>query len=294
VDLDDPGLLIGAKTHDPADVRPCKTKGWVVIGSGQRIHDWEVTHKLVPAPPRVEEGPFAELRLAPSPEAAVAGAIGRRRVGSEQPIWNVVRDLLASAVYAVDATGVRIKDCHADSRLIGGSLGLRKEGETARDHLMREERGLVVPGAVAGADGEDADAPLSEGWATLAAYFEETVAAVEIPSDLSAHAIKVDWCLIVSIPRVEALAAGGSLRFHYLGVRAVRLRDLLQLRDANDEFAGMRFARFLARELVRDILSPRRQRGMRDWLRLVGTTVGFAGSLASFVWLLSEVASALA
>lgn len=284
----DPAMLIGAKRHDPADVRPCGTRGSLVIGSGLSVHDWEAANRLVPAPPGLEEGPFAELRLAPNPAAAVAAAIERRRVGSEQPIWSVVRDVLGSAFYSVDAAGVRIKNCSADSRLSGGSLGLRREGEAARYRL--EERRLVSPGN-SGAAEEGAFAPLSRAWATLAAHFEETVAAVEIPADSTLWRTKPDWCLIVSVPRVRALEDEGSLRFHYLGVSAVRLRDLWSLRDVDDRWAGGRFAIYLARELLRDLFSLRRQQRPLEWLRFTAALLGFASGVA---WLLSELASAFA
>lgn len=293
MDLDDPGMLVGAKTHDSADVRPCRTEGSLILGTGVRLHEWDGPGRLVPAPPRVEEGPFTELRLAPSHAAAAAAAIGRRRAGSEQPIWSVVCDVLDSAFYVVEAAGVRIKDRHGDSRLVDGALGLRQEGENARERLVREERELVssLPGATA--DGENGTAPMSEEWMALDAYFEEAVAAVEIPGDSVLRGVRFDWCLIASIPRLEALMDQGALRFRYVGTAGVRFRELLAVREVGGGFAGTRFSYFLARELGRDLLSVRRQQGVRDWLRFAGAVLGFASSIGGIGWLLSQLAAAL-
>lgn len=262
-----------------------------MLGSGMRIHHWSGTDRLVVAPPQAERGPYTEMRLAPSPVAAVAAAIGRRRASSEQPIWRIVQDVQGSAVYAVRATGVRIKDRHSDSHLVGGTRALRKEGENARSRLVREDRELVASRARASTEEADGRAPMSEEWMTLDAYFEEQVAAVEIPSDSGLRTIKADWCLVASIPRLEKLEGSGALQTQYLGTGVVGLRDLLSFRDVEGEPAGGRFAYYLAREAAHDVFSLRRQSGLRDWLRFFAASLGSVSSLGGLGWLLSRVGS---
>ena len=291
MDSSDPHGLIGAKAGDAADVRPCQTEGFMVLARGLNVHEWDGGDRLVSAPPQVEDGSFTEMRLAPSPASAVVAAIGRRRAGSEQPIWQVTRDVLDSAVYVVRATGVRIKDRHSDSRLVRGTPGLRKEGENARSRLVREDRELVPSGAAAPTGKEGVVGPMSDEWTTLVAYFEETVAAVEIPSDSALKSMKADWCLVASIPRIELLEEAGALQFDYLGTSVVRFRDLLKVKDTSGGSAGGRVACFLARELAHDIFSVRRQHGFKEWLRFATATLGCASSLGGIGWLLSQLTS---
>jgi hypothetical protein len=293
MDSSDPYGLIGAKAGDAADVRPCQTEGCMILARGLKVHDWDGGDRLVSAPPQVEGGPFTEMRLAPDAASAVVAAIGRRRAGSEQPILQVVQDVLDSAVYVVRATGVRIKDRHSDSRLVGGTPGLRKEGENARSRLIREDRELelVHSGAAASAGEESGSGPMSDEWTTLDAYLEEAVAAVEIPCDSALRSIKADWCLVASIPRIKLLEEAGALQFEYLGTSVVRFRDLLKVKDTGGRSAGGRFAYFLARELAHDIFSVRRQHGFKEWLRFATATLGCASSLGGIGWLLSQLTS---
>jgi hypothetical protein len=285
----DPSWLIGSKADDAGDVRPCGTEGYTTLAPGLRIYAWRKADRLIPSPPEAEEGPFAELRLAPSPAAAVVAAIGRRRAGSEQPIWEVVRDVLGSAIYLVRANGVRIKDRHSDSRLVGGTPGLRKEGEYARSRLTREEGEAPESGLATTSFG-----PMSDEWTTIDAYFEEAVAAVEIPSASALRTIKADWCLVISIPRIEELEEAKALKFDYLGTGIVGFRDLLEVREVSGERAGGRFLYFLAREMAHDIFSLRRQQGFKAWLRFATATIGCMSSLGGIGWLLSQLTSAFA
>jgi hypothetical protein len=260
----------------------------MILGTGLKIHQWDGPDRVIPAPPLVPGGPFAEMRLAPSPAAAVVAGIGRRRAGSEQPIWQDVLDLLSYAVFYVNATGVRIRDRHNDGRLVGSTMGLRQEGQKARVRLVREDRELVASGG-AMAEG-DSSGPISDEWTTLAEYLEETVAGIEVPSDSALRTIKADWSLVVPVPRIKALEDKGALDYDYVGTGVVRFRDLLRIKDVNGKAAGGRFACFLAREFAHDIFSVRRQQGLKDWLRFATATLGCASSLGGFGWLLSEVA----
>jgi hypothetical protein len=282
--------LIGAHAGDAADVRPCDTEGVTILAVGFSAQEWRGAERLVLAPPQAEGGPFAELRIAPSGAAAVVAAIGRRRAGSQQPIWQVVRDVMGCAFYVVRGTGIRVKDRHKDSRLVGGTPGLRKEGEYARARLPMEERERVVPGAGVAADGEtESIAPMSAEWTTLVEHFRESIAGVEIPSESALKTIKADWCLVISIPRIERLESDGALCLDYIGTSIIRFRDLLKVRDVNGKRAGGRFAYFLARELAHDVFSVHRQRGFRDWLRFTTAMLGCASSLGGLGWFFSQV-----
>jgi hypothetical protein len=140
------------------------------------------------------------------------------RGGSQQSVWEVVRDVLGGAYYLVRGTGIRVKDRRRDSRLVGGPPKLRKEGEYARSRLPSEERGRVLPGVtVAEEDEDEALAPMSDEWTTLLEHFREQVAGVEVPGEACLRTIDADWCLVVAIPRIEALEADAALSFDYIG-----------------------------------------------------------------------------
>ena len=109
--------------------------------------------------------------------------------------------------------------------------------------------------------------PISDEWTTFVEYLGETVAGVEVPSDSAPRKIQADWPLVVSVPRIKALEEKGSLEVVYAGTGVVRFLDLFRIRDVNGRPAGGRLASFLARELAQDIFSPRRQHGLKDWLR---------------------------
>jgi hypothetical protein len=221
-------------------------------------------------------------------------AIGRRRASSEQPIWQVVLDVLACAFYVAIATGVRIKDRHSDSHLTGGTFGLRREGEFAQSTLVQEERELVTPGVGTSGEAEPGEGPISHEWTAINVYFEEAVVAIEIPSESALRTIKADWCLLVSVPRIELLEEAGALRFDYIGTSVVRFRDLLKVRDISGAPAGGRLVYFLARELAHDVFSVRRQQGFKEWLRFATASLGCLSSLGGIGWLLSQLAGALA
>jgi hypothetical protein len=292
MNISDARELIGAKPGDPADLRPCRTRGYMVLPTNVRIHEWEGSDRAIPAPPQIDHGPFSELCLAPTPAAATLAAIGRSRVGSERPIWHVTKDILGWSVYAVEATGVRIRDRHRDSRLVGGTPALRQEGENARARLVREDRELVASGAAPlSTELDEPRGPVSDEWTALGLYFEESVAAIEIPSDSALQTTKADWCLVVSIPRIRVLEKAEILRFEYLGARMVRFRDLLKTGDVSNRSVTRRIAYFFGREVAHDVFSIRRQQGFRDWLRFGSATLGFAGGLGGLGWLLSHLAS---
>jgi hypothetical protein len=259
------------------------------------IGDWGSPERAVQAPPRVEGGPYTELKLAPTPTAAVAGVIFRRRSSNNQPIWQIVGDALQADIHHVKAHGVRIRDRHADSVLVEGIPRLRTEGENAQRLLIEaaeEDRERVPAGAAATFEPESSGKGQSPGWTLLERDFERAIAAVEVPDDGVDYPAKTDWSLVASIPRVEMLVKGGPLQIGYTG-RRVRLRDLLKLTDVNGNPAGGRFAYFLARETAHDLFSLRRQQGVRDWLRFAGSVLTFLGGLGSLTWLVSEMLSTL-
>lgn len=288
--------MIGSRAGDPADLYICTGPSYIALPVGLSIYDWDSPERTVPAPPPVENGPFTELRLAPSPAAAVFGLVRRRRHGSSQSVLQVLRDAQRAGVYRVEAPGVRIKDRHADSRLVDGVVGLRKEGELALERLDHapENRERVAMGAAGGLDDDSEDRRMSEEWATFDACFNDTVAAVQVPDDSELHAIKTDWPLVGSSPRLEALGASDSLTFVYLGKSVVRLRDLLWMRDVHGRWAGWRFVSYIAGEIARDLFSIRRKGGLRDWLKFGTALLGAVSGLASLSWLLSLLVSSLA
>jgi len=190
----------------------------------------------------------------------------RRRVDSLQSIWSVLKDARGAAIYRVEATGVRIKDCHSDSRLANGMLELRREGELAR-------RGLDA-------------GTTSEEWRTLDGHFDAMVAAVEVPDDAK---LQVDRALVGASLRLEALTGDGSLRPVYVGRSQVGLRDLLRIRDVKGRRAGRRVACLLTRETASDLFSLRRRSSFGDWVKLVIAVAGAISGLGSLSWLLSQL-----
>jgi len=283
--------LIGSRAGDPADLRICTNPSYIGLAPGLSIYSWDLRERAVPSPPRIQNGPFTELRLAPSPAAAVFGLMLRRRSGSLQSIWQVLRDAQRSAIYRVEAPGVRIKDCRSDSRLAGGLLELRKEGELARKglDLAADGRERTAMGAAAGVEGNYEERTRSEEWTTLDGYFDGAVAAIELPDDSKLRLVRADWALVGSSPRLEALVADGSLSLIYVGKSQVRLRDLLRMRDVSGRRAGGRVAYFLARETASDLFSFRRRSGFKDWLKLATALVGALSGLGSLSWLLSQL-----
>ncbi len=250
----------------------------------------------MPAPPLAENAPFTELRLAPEPAAAVFGMVQRLRRGSNQSIRQALTNAQRAAIYRVEAPGVRIKDCHSDSRLVGGLLELRKEGELARERLglAAEGRERVAMGAAGGIEDDSEGRTMSEEWSALDAHFDDAVAAVELPDDSKFRSIKADWALVGSSTRLEALVASEVLRLPYVGKSRVRLRDLLLMRDVNGRKSGARVALYLARETARDLFSVRRKSGFKDWLAFATALLGALSGLGSLSWLLSQLVASLA
>jgi hypothetical protein len=287
--------LVGRRADDPYGIRPCGNQGFLALGSGMQIRDWNSPERAVQAPPHVQGGPFTELKLAPTPAAAVAGVIFRRCASSEQPIWEIVADALQADIHHVKAHGVRISDRHADSVLVEGTPRLRTEGENAQRLLIEaaeEDRERVPAGGMAIFEPEGTGKGQSPGWTLLERDFARAIAAVEVPDDDIGYPAKTDWSLVGSSPRLEMLIEDGPLQIEYSGAR-VRLRDLFEFTDVNGEPAGSRFAYFLTREIAHDLFSLRRQRGFRDWLRFAGSLLTFLGGLGSLTWLASEIFSAL-
>jgi hypothetical protein len=246
---------------------------------------------VVPSPPLVRNGPFTELRVAPSPTAAVFGTVLRRRVGSpDESIWEVFRDAQRAAIYLVEAPGVRIKDCSSDGLFAGGLLELRRKGELARRALdFATERWELIVTAMAGDVAGPAKGGSPSEWSTLEAHFDARVAAVELPDDPTVRSIRPDWSFVGSCPRLDSLVASGSLRLTYLSQPQVRLRDLLTMRDARGRRVGWRVACFFAREALRDLFSIRGKRGFKDWLTFATAMLGALSGLGSLSWLLAQV-----
>ena len=279
--MDGPGDLLGRREDDPGDVWACMNDRYCTFSPGVSAYNWESPGRLLPNPPSVDGGPFTALWLADTPEAPWAGEILRRVASSEQPIWQVLKDIRRYPVYRVEAVGVRIKDRHSDSKLTGGISSLRKEGEEAEVH------DLVILGGAGAAEDRGSGGTSTE-WQALARYFREPIAAVFLPQDSPHPTLRMDAPVIGSIPRLDALS-GGPLELVYLGDRRMRLRDLFHLTDATGKPAGRRFAYFLARELAHDFLSPRRKRSVRDWLTLGAALLTSLGGIASLASRLIEL-----
>lgn len=177
----DPRDLIGKKLDDPADIVACMHERFCALPPGVSPYDWESEGRQIPNPPAVEEGPFTEIRLARTPEAAWVGQILRRAASSEQPIWQILKDVRRYPIYRIEAPGIRIKDHHSDSRLIGGPEALRKEGEEAQVH--EEDRALVPTGAVAASESHEKEVGTSKEWQALDQHFREPIVAVLLPDD---------------------------------------------------------------------------------------------------------------
>lgn len=281
----EPRDLIGKKNDDPADTLACMHERYCTLAPGVSPYDWESAGRQIPNPPTVEEGSFTELYLSSTPAAAWAGLILRRAASSEQPIWQILKDVRRYPVYRIEAPGVRMKDRHSDSRLIGGLEVLRKEGEEAQVH--EEDRALVPVGAVAASEDPGGESGTSKEWQTLDRYFCEPIAAVVLPNDSPHPTIRLDWPAIGSIPRLDALAEDGLLNLVYLGKRRMRIRDLMRLTDASGRSTGRRFSYFLARELAHDFFSPRRKRSIRDWITLLAALGAIAGLASRILDLLA-------
>jgi hypothetical protein len=287
--------LVGARADDPLNLHVCRIPTYIALAAGIPAYDWRSPTREVPAPPLVKNGPFTELRLAPSPAAAVLDMIRERRSGSAQSMGQVLKDVQEAAIFRVEAPAVRILDCHSDGRLVGGVPELRKEGELARQRLglPADDRERVASGAAAVVDPDREDRAVSEEWTALDAYFEQTVAAVQVPDTSKAHAIKSVWPLVGSIPRLETLVADHYLKLVFVGQSEVGLRELLRVRDVTGRKAHWHVAYFLAREMAHDLFSIRRKSGFGDWLKFATALLGALSGVGSISWLLSELISML-
>lgn len=272
-----PHELLGTKFGDPADVLACMHDRFIVLPPGVSPYDWGALGRLIPNPPSIEGAPFTEIRLARTPEAAWVGEILRRVASGEQPIWQILKDVRLHSIHRIEAPGARIKDCHSDSKMVGGPRALRKEGEA---HVHEGDRSLVALGGGIAADAYAGEKVTSHEWRAIDRLFHEPIAAVVLPDDSPHPTIRPDWPLIGSIPRLELLE-DEALKLVYLGDRTMKMRDLLSLTDAAGKPAGLRFGYFLARELAHDFFSPQRKRSLRDWFTLAGAVLTFTGGVAT-------------
>jgi hypothetical protein len=285
-----PHELVGSKIDDPADVLACIHERHIALPPGVSVYDWDSPTRAVPSPPQVEGGPFTELRLAATPGAAWMGAVLRRLESSHQSIFEVLRDMQEVAIYRIEAPGIRIKDRHTDSRLTGGPVVLRKEGEQAQqEQIHDDDLALVASRSAASSEDVAEEQPLSIGWSALNNYFEEDVVAIAVPDDSSHPTIRADCPVIASAPRIESLL-DGPLEFVFLGSKRMRIRDLLSLTDAAGRSATRRFVYFLAREIAHDIFSLSRKSGVKSWLKFGGAVLTFLGSAGSLTWFVSKLA----
>jgi len=284
----DPRQLVGRKNNDPGDVVACMDARYFSLPAGVSAFNWKSAGRLISDPPSVGGGPFTEIRLASSPDAALAGQVLRRVASSEQPIWQVLKDVARYSLYRIEAPGVRIKDCRSDSRLAEGTPTLRREGEDAQIH---EERVAVALGGAAGAEGQEGERIRSIGWRAVDRCFREPIAAVSLPDDSHHPKLQMDRPVIASVPRLDGLGDLGLLSILYVGRHRLGLRGLMRLTDAAGKPAGRRFAGFLARELARGFLSPRRRRSRRDRVALAVAALTSLGAIAGLASRLLDLLS---
>lgn len=285
----EPRKLVGSSADDPADMLACMHERFMALPPGVSAYDWEAAGRLIPSPPSVEEGPFVEIRFAPTPQGAWAGVILRRVASGEQPIWQILKDVRRYPVYRIKAPGIRIKDRHSDSRLVGGPRALRKESEEARVH--DEDLSLVTPGATAPSERFERTRGTSREWEAIAAYMEEPILGVLLPDDAPPSMIRPDWPIIASVPRLDALIEGGHLDLIYEGEQRMRYRDFLCLTDAAGRPVARRFAYDFARQIAHDFFSPRRKRSRRDWVTLALAVLPPLGAIATLAAKLIELLS---
>lgn len=259
-----PHDLIGARADDPEGLRPCPHRAFLALPRGMRLEEWDSHERLVRSPPQAKAGPYTELKLAATPARAVGGLIMRRRANSSQTIRQVVGDALTANIFEFEAHGVRIQDRQRESTLVEGIPRLRAEGTGS-----------------------------SLGWMLIEGDFERGVVGVAVPDEAAGYPDPIDCSFVASIPRLTLLREEGALRISYRRGARVRLRDLLRLSGVAGNPGGGRFATYLARELARDLLSPRNRRGLRDWGRFAGGLLAFLGGVGGLVLLLSEALSAL-
>lgn len=278
--------LVGEKAGDPADIKICLRKSYLALAPGHEAYEWESPSRVIPNLQQVKSGPLTELHLARSPAAGVVGMVVRLRESSDQSIIQIFKDARRAAIYRVRAPGVRIKDGRFDGRLVDGARGLRKEGEQAQERL--EDRALVPTGSGATSD-DAAEIGISTLWSTVEDGFLEKVAAIELPDEALHPTLKVDWPLIGSVRRLEALTKDNLFKLEYVGQSCVTWRDFLRLRDIGKKPAGLRFVYYLARGAAHDFVSLTRKSGIRDWLGFAGGLLAFLSSLGSLGWLLSQL-----
>lgn len=262
-----PHDLIGARADDPEGLRACPHRVFLALPPGMRLEEWEGRERLVRSPPQTKAGPYTELKLAATPARAVGGQIMRLRADSSRPIWQIVGDALKANIFEFEAHGVRVRDRQRESTLVEGIPWLRAEG-----------------------------AGSSHGWMLIEGDFERGVVGVAVPDAAVGYPDPIDWSFLASIPRLTMLRTEGALRISYRRGARVRLRDLLALTGVARNPVGGSFALYLARELLRDLLSPRNRRSLRDWGRLLGGVLAFLGGLGGLgglALLLREALSAL-
>jgi hypothetical protein len=280
--------LLGESNEDRRDIKACSTTSFTAFGSGMEAYDWEHPSRVIPSPPQIENGPFTELRLAPSPAAAVAAIVIRQRTSSDQrSMLSIVRDAKRGAIYRVKAPGVRIKNGRRDGRLVAGTMGLRIDGEQAQERL--EDRVPVATG-VGGTSEEMTETGSSKLWSTVAnAFDDESIAAIEFPDDSKHPTLQMDWPLVAEVPRLETLTAAKLFSLDFMGQNCVRWRDFLRMKDVAGRAVGWRFLYYVARETAHDAISLSRRKGMGDWVRFIAALLTLLSSLGSLGWLLSRV-----
>jgi hypothetical protein len=287
--MDEPDArdLVGSSPADRWGLRACETESYLAMAAGIWPYDWEHPARVVPNPPEIDHGPFTELHLAPSPEAALVGAILRLRKSSDQSIRQIVKDVRMRALYRVRAPGVRIKDGAHDAELAQGLLGLRREGEQTQDRLA--DRALAVVGGSSPDESAD-ERGASIAWAAVAAAFDESIAALEMPDEGVHPTLKVDWPLLASVDRLQLLVNDRLFRLEFVGQEQVGWRDFLRLRDLRGRRAGARFFYYLGREAAHDFISLTRKNGLLDWLRFVTVMLGLITAYGGLIaFLLSRI-----
>jgi hypothetical protein len=279
--------FVGSTPADRWGLRACETESYLAIAAGIWAYDWEHSSRVVPNPPEVEHDPFTELHLAPSPAAALVGTILRLRKSSDQSIIQIFKDAKARAVYRLRAPGVRIKDGKHDAALTQGIVGLRREGEQTQDRLG--DRALAVVGSGRG-DELTEDRRASIAWATVAAAFEEKIAALQMPDEGVHPTLKVDWTLLASVDRLQLLVDDKLFWLEFVGQGSVGWRDFLRLKDLRGRRAAGRFFYYLGREAAHDFISLSRKSGLRDWLRFLTVMFGLITAYGGLVaFLLSKI-----
>lgn len=285
--------FIGPRAGDPPQIKACVHGTYEALPPGTRVDDYTGPVRGLAAPPQTNGYPFAELRLAPSPDQAIAGIVLRRAVSSRESFRDIWRDVRRFHVYQFKPVGIRVEDCHNESVFAEGARGLRRDGENALRVTVRSGGERMTVGPDGASVEETPEVPMSPSWERADESFSQSIVAMEVPPDTAEQPMQVDWSLVASAARLNLLGNENVLEPELLEDYRPRLWRVLTVPDVNGDPGGWRLVYFIARRATYESISLSKDRRGTDWVRLLGVLALFLAGLIGLLFLTSEIVSAV-